>query len=157
MRRLVLAGLAAGLAGCVSVDVHDVQATMDASHALASTHVRECPAARTQANARSGGETQRVGVEEVEIARTPMAGEDRFIRTRRLVIQPGGVLPWHAHDARQGMAIILSGEMTEYRNNCLDPIVYRAGDVARETPDLAHMWRNESHATATILAVDVVR
>jgi quercetin dioxygenase-like cupin family protein len=46
--------------------------------------------------------------------------------------------------------------MVELRNTCLDPITYRAGDVAREDAQTAHSWRNESDEAAVILVSHVI-
>ena len=73
-----------------------------------------------------------------------------------VTLQPGGVIPWHDHTAIQGMALLVSGEMVELRNSCLDPITYRAGDVAIEDAATAHSWRNESDAVAVVLVSHVV-
>jgi quercetin dioxygenase-like cupin family protein len=70
---------------------------------------------------------------------------------RRLVIEPGGVIAWHAHDQVQGMAIVISGEMTEIRNSCMDPMRYRAGDVAIEDAGTAHGWRNDGDVAAVVI------
>ena len=69
---------------------------------------------------------------------------------------PGGVIAWHDHRAVQGMALMVSGEMVELRNTCLDPITYRAGDVAREDAETAHSWRNETSEPAVVLVSHVV-
>ena len=160
MRLIGIAVATLALSGCVSIDVQPPpmpRTNADATlAAIMRAEPRQCPTGSVQANARTSGETERIGVAETEIARTPLANGETAVRTRRLVIQPGGVLPWHAHAERQGMALIVSGTMTEYRNSCREPLVYRAGDVARETADLAHMWRNESRSEAVILAIDVV-
>lgn len=140
--------------GCVSVEVTETPDALLA--ALAQTNVRACPADRRQAGVRTSGEAERIGVEEREIARVPLSGGRGALRLRRLDVAPGGVLPWHEHSARQGMALILEGEMTEYRNDCLDPIRYRAGDAVRETAETAHYWRNEGSAPAAILVSDVL-
>jgi quercetin dioxygenase-like cupin family protein len=75
---------------------------------------------------------------------------------RRLTVEPGGVIAWHDHAQVQGMALIVSGEMVELRNTCLDPITYRAGDVAREDEATAHSWRNEGDQPAVIIVAHVV-
>jgi quercetin dioxygenase-like cupin family protein len=125
--------------------------------AIENARVRECPAARVQANARSEGFGPSSGVESADVALTPLAHDPtRSLRLRRLTVQPGGVIAWHDHAAVQGMALLVSGEMTELRNTCLDPIIYRAGDVAREDAQTAHSWRNERDAPAVILVAHVV-
>ena len=145
---------AVALTGCVSIKVSETENALRA--ALAQASVRECPPERRQAGARTSGPSERSGVEEREIARVPLSAERGVLRLRRLDVAPGGVLPWHEHSTRQGMALILDGEMTEYRNDCLDPLRFRAGDAVRETAETAHFWRNESAAPAAILVSDVL-
>lgn len=155
--RLILLGAALLLSACVSVNAH-VTATPDpALHAIQNARVRECPAGRTQADARSEGFGAQSGVVGEDIALTPLAHDaTRAVRLRRLTVAPGGVIAWHDHRAVQGMAVIVSGEMVELRNTCLDPITYRAGDIAREDENTAHAWRNESDQPAIILVAHVV-
>lgn len=153
MRALVLA---LALSGCVSVNanVTGVDGTLAA---VQSARVRECPADRTQANARSEGFGPQAGVVGEDIAFTPLASDPtRSVHLRRLTIAPGGVIAWHEHNAVQGMALMVSGEMVELRNTCLDPITYRAGDVAREDAGTAHSWRNESDEPAVVLVSHVL-
>jgi quercetin dioxygenase-like cupin family protein len=119
--------------------------------------VRACPADRIQANARSGSDPETIGVDSTDIALTALADDaGPKLRLRRLVLAPGAVIRWHDHLAVQGMAMIVSGELVELRNTCLDPIVYRAGDIAREDIGTAHGWRNESGAEAVVLVMHVV-
>lgn len=147
---------ALALAACVSIDVRDVDLNGTVA-ALEGAHVRECPAERTQANARSEGFGPTSGMEGVDVAFTPLANDPtRALRLRRLTVQPGGVIAWHDHTAIQGMAVIVSGEMVELRNTCLDPLTYRAGDIAREDVNTAHSWRNEGDEPAVILVSHVV-
>jgi len=147
---------AALLAACVSVDVHDVQLS-GAIDALEGARVRECPAERTLANARSDGFGPTSGVDSVDVVLTPLAHDaTRALRLRRLTVQPGGVIAWHDHAAIQGYAVIVSGEMVELRNTCLDPITYRASDVALEDANTAHSWRNEGDEPAVILVSHVI-
>jgi quercetin dioxygenase-like cupin family protein len=75
---------------------------------------------------------------------------------RRLVVEPGGVIAWHTHDQVQGNAMVVSGVMTEIRNTCMDPIRYRAGDVAIEDANTAHGWRNDGDVEAVIITAHVV-
>lgn len=153
---LVLAA-AAALSACVSVNAN-VTTTPDSTlAAIQNARVRECPADRVQANARSEGFGAQAGVVGEDIALTPTASDPtKAVRLRRLAIAPGGVIAWHDHNALQGMALLVSGEMVELRNTCLDPITYRAGDVAREDASTAHSWRNETDAPAVVLVAHVV-
>jgi quercetin dioxygenase-like cupin family protein len=154
--RFVWLAPAALLAACVSIDVQETQHDTTIA-ALENTRVRECPADRTQANARSEGFGATSGMQSADVALTPLAHDPtRAVRLRRLTVQPGGVIAWHDHTAIQGYAVIVSGEMVELRNTCLDPITYRAGDVAREDVSTAHSWRNEGDSPAVILVSHVV-
>jgi quercetin dioxygenase-like cupin family protein len=155
MRVILLAALAA-LAGCVSVNAN-VTTQDETLAAVQGARVRECPPDRTQANARNEGFGPTSGVAADDIALTPLASDPtRALRLRRITVQPGGVIAWHDHTALQGMALMVSGEMVELRNTCLDPITYRAGDIAREDAATAHSWRNESDNVAVVLVSHVV-
>jgi quercetin dioxygenase-like cupin family protein len=154
--RVLLLGAAALLSACVSVNAN-VTTTPDAALiAVQNARVRECPAARQQANAQSEGFGAQIGVLGEDVALTPLADPTRAVRLRRLTIQPGGVIAWHDHSAVQGMALIVSGELVERRNTCLDALTYRAGDIAREDAGTAHSWRNETEEIAVVLVTHVV-
>lgn len=125
--------------------------------AIQNARINECPVGRTLENARFSSDVESVGVETVDIALTPLASDpSRAVRLRRLTVAPGGVIAWHDHRAVQGMALVVSGEMTEFRNTCLDPIRYRAGDVAREDAATAHGWRNAGSSPAVIITAHVI-
>ena len=145
-------------AGCVSISVDDNSDSPDrALAAIQNAHVRECPASRTQADAQTEGFGPTSGVVSADIAFTPLASDPtRSVRLRRITVAPGGVIAWHDHTGIQGMALLVSGEMVELRNTCLDPITYRAGDVAIEDAATAHSWRNETRRDAVIMVAHVV-
>ncbi len=157
MKQLSLA-LAALLAACVSMDVQDTPRGDATVTALEGARVRECPADRTQASPRAHeGFGPTSGVESADVALTPLAHDPtRALRLRRLIVQPGGVIAWHDHAAVQGYAVIVAGTMVELRNTCLDPLTYRAGDIAREDANTAHSWRNEGDDPAVILVSHVI-
>lgn len=153
--RIVL--LAVLLSACVSVEANVTNPHDPALTAIESARVRECPASRIQADARSEGFGEARGVRSEDVAFTPLASDPtRAVRLRRITVQPGGVIAWHDHRAVQGMALLVSGEMTELRNTCLDPILYRPGDVAIEDEGAAHSWRNDGDEPAVILVSHVV-
>ena len=77
----------------------------------------------------------------IDLAKEPAANDHQF-RMRRLVIQPGGIVPWHSHDDRPALIYIVSGEITEYASNCAVPIMHKAGDVA---PEEWHVALVEEH------------
>ena len=66
----------------------------------------------------------------IDLGQEKIALAGRQLRLRKLVVQPGGVVPWHSHDDRPAMIYIVSGEITEYASNCAVPIVHKAGEVA---------------------------
>ena len=55
-----------------------------------------------------------------------------MLRLRKLVVQPGGVVPWHEHAARPANILVAEGSITEYRSTCKVPIEHKAGDVTAE-------------------------
>jgi quercetin dioxygenase-like cupin family protein len=66
------------------------------------------------------------------------------MRLRKLVVQPGGIVPWHSHEKRPANIYIISGSITEYRSTCAVPIEHGAGDVPSEFGPLAHWWKNNA-------------
>lgn len=83
--------------------------------------------------------------------------DGRELRLRRLVIQPGGIVPWHAHPDRPANIYVVEGEVTEYRSTCAVPIVHKAGDVASEFGNLSHWWKNTGTRPATLISADLFR
>ena len=81
--------------------------------------------------------------------------EGRQLRTRRLVVQPGGVVPFHSHAGRPALIVTVSGSITEYRSNCTRPIQHKAGDISREADGIAHYWVNHGSQPAVLLSSDV--
>ncbi len=91
----------------------------------------------------------------IDVANEPAAVRDRLLRLRRLVVQPGGVVPWHSHGERPAIITILQGEITEYASTCAVPIVHRAGDTTTETHATAHWWKNTGKQTVILLSADL--
>lgn len=80
----------------------------------------------------------------------------KTMRLRRLVLQPGGVVPNHSHLERPANIYVVDGEVTEYRSTCSVPIEHKAGDVAVESGNLSHWWRNNSNKPVTLISADIV-
>jgi quercetin dioxygenase-like cupin family protein len=160
MSRLPIALALLALGGCSTVGramPDRAPRADDTLRAIQNAHFRECPQDRTLANARIGSDNESRGVHTEDIGLITLASDpSRAVRLRRITVEPGGVIAWHVHDTVQGMALVLSGEMTEFRNTCLDPMVYHAGDVAREDAQTAHGWRNNTNYPAVILVTHVV-
>lgn len=81
--------------------------------------------------------------------------EGRMLRTRRLVIQPGGIVPMHSHADRPALIYTVSGTVTEHRSTCGVPIVHKAGDISREAEGISHWWQNEGKEPVVLLSSDV--
>jgi quercetin dioxygenase-like cupin family protein len=79
----------------------------------------------------------------------------RQLRTRRLVVQPGGVVPLHNHADRPALIVTVSGSITEHRSDCSAPIEHKAGDISREAGGISHYWINHGNEPAVLLSSDV--
>lgn len=79
----------------------------------------------------------------------------RQLRTRRLVVQPGGVVPIHSHKDRPALIVTVSGSITEHRSDCSTPVEHRAGDISREAEGISHYWINHGNEPAVLLSSDV--
>ena len=93
----------------------------------------------------------------IDLANEPVALLDRLFRMRRLVIEPGGEVPWHSHDDRPALIYVVQGEVTEYASNCEIPIVHKAGGVAPEAKGTSHWWKNTGDTTAVLISADLLR
>ena len=114
------------------------------------------PGSMTLANA----PTMPKGVTDTIIGSVDLAPEigvnGRMLRTRRLVIQPGGIVPLHSHKDRPALIYTLSGSITEYSTACAVPIQHKAGDISREAEGLSHYWINHGKVPAVVLSSDVI-
>lgn len=81
--------------------------------------------------------------------------DGRQLRTRRLVVQPGGIVPVHSHKDRPALIYVLSGSITEHSSACGAPIEHKAGDISREAEGLSHYWQNHGKVPAVLLSSDV--
>ena len=86
---------------------------------------------------------------------TEIKVDGRMLRTRRLVIQPGGIVPLHSHKDRPALIYTVSGSITEYSSACAVPIQHKAGDLSREADGLSHYWVNHGKVPAVVLSSDV--
>ena len=91
------------------------------------------------------------------LAQEPVGIHDRQFRLRKLVVEPGGVVPWHSHADRPAIIYIVEGEITEYASTCAVPIVHRAGEATAETHATAHWWKNTSDKPAVLISADLFK
>lgn len=122
----------------------------------------DCPKDQMTTGAFTPGETMAKGVTDDVISTVDLSPKgDAFkgfmLRLRKLVVQPGGIVPTHKHDVRAANIYILEGEITEYRTTCKVPLLHKAGDVTAEFgADLSHWWRNDSSKPTIILSSDLL-
>jgi quercetin dioxygenase-like cupin family protein len=81
--------------------------------------------------------------------------DGRQLRTRRLIVQPGGIVPLHSHKDRPALIYVISGSITEHSSACGAPIEHKAGDISREADGLSHYWENHGKVPAVLLSSDV--
>ena len=121
----------------------------------------ECPADKFKAGAREPVTTPASGVTDtvlasIDLAKEPVKLNDHLQRVRKLVIEPGGVVPWHSHTDRPALIYIIEGEIVEYASNCSVPIVHKAGDIRPETSGTSHWWQNLGSKTVVLFVGDVL-
>ena len=119
----------------------------------------QCPAGQETANPLADRATAPKDVTDDVLGSIDLGQEigvaGRDLRLRRLVVQPGGVVPFHSHEGRPALIITISGEITEHRTTCGVPIVHRAGELSREAGGLGHYWINHGTVPAVLLSADV--
>ena len=127
----------------------------------AKSWAADCPAGKTAVDAMKPGPTTPSKVTDTVISSIDLAPigsgfEGRKMRLRKLVVQPGGIVPWHSHEKRPANIYIISGSITEYRSTCAVPIEHGPGDVTSEFGPLAHWWKNNTKKPTVILSADIL-
>ncbi len=119
----------------------------------------QCPAGQQRDNALADRPTAPRAVTDDLVGSIDLGSEigvaGRDLRLRRLVVQPGGIVPFHSHQGRPALIITVSGEITEHRSSCAVPIVHHAGEVSREADGIGHYWVNHGSVAAVLLSADV--
>lgn len=119
----------------------------------------ECPAGKVGVDVTKPGPMAPVGVTDNVIASIDLKAygfEGRSLRMRRLVVQPGGIVPWHSHGERPANILVVKGAITEYRSTCAIPILHKAGDVTAESGALSHWWKNNTKRPAVLISADIL-
>ena len=122
----------------------------------------ECPADQVVAD----GQGQKMGATKpkdvtdnvltrIDLVNEPVMLKDHALRLRRLVVKPGGIVPWHTHTDRPAIIYIISGTITEYRSTCKTPIVHKAGQSTAEVKGTSHWWKNTGKKTVVLLSADL--
>lgn len=124
-----------------------------------SASAGECPDDQTKPNAREAADVGHDGTTDTVIATLDVDKEHgikgRNFRMRRLVIEPGGTVPWHSHAERPAIIYIVEGTVEEYASNCAVPIVHKAGDVTAEAKNISHWWKNTGDETVVLISADL--
>lgn len=137
-------------------------AALGAALLATAAQAGQCPVNEMRADATNPAANSAKGVTDtvlsaIDLSKEPAAIDGRTLRLRKLIVQPGGVVPWHSHADRPAIIYIVEGTITEYASNCAAPIVHKAGEVARETSARSHWWKNTGHSVVTLLSADVLR
>jgi len=127
----------------------------------ATAHAGECPANQVMAGALKGGETMAKGVTDTVLASIDLSSKGaewkgQMFRLRRLVVEAGGIVPWHEHGVRPANIYIIDGSITEYRSDCRVPIEHKSGEVTAEFGSLAHWWKNNTGKPVVLISADIL-
>ena len=120
----------------------------------------QCPAEKVSPGARTTGEMKPKDVTDTVLGQVELAKEkvnlaDRRLRLRKLVVQPGGVVPWHSHEDRPALIYVVSGTINEYASTCSVPIEHKTGEVSVEKMGVQHWWKNTGKSPVVLLSADL--
>jgi quercetin dioxygenase-like cupin family protein len=134
-------------------------AMLTATAAVSPAMAGSCPTGKTGTNPLAGAATMPKNVTDTVLSTVDLGPEinaaSRSLRLRKLVLQPGGIVPMHSHKDRPALILTASGTVTEYRSNCLVPIVHKAGEVSNEAGGISHWWKNTGKTAAVLYSSDV--
>ena len=122
----------------------------------------ECPADKIVAD----GKGQPMGATEpkdvtdnvlamIDLSKENVKADDHQFRMRQLVIQPGGIVPWHSHADRPALIYVVSGEITEYASTCAIPLLHKAGEVSVDA-GRSHWWQNSGKKPVVLISADIL-
>jgi quercetin dioxygenase-like cupin family protein len=134
-----------------------VGASLTSSPALAG----DCPPGQVAEMAMAPGPMMPKGVTDevissIDLSAKGEAWKSSMLRMRKIVVQPGGIVPWHSHDSRPANILVVSGSITEYRSTCKVPILHKQGDVTAEFGHLSHWWKNNGKVPAVLYSADIL-
>ena len=125
----------------------------------ASAQAGDCPSGH-KANVRGPVDHAVQGVTDTTLGAIDLGKEQakitgRELRFRKMVIEAGGVVPWHSHDDRPALIFVQQGEIIEYASNCAAPIHHKAGEIRAERQGTSHWWKNLSDQEVVLYIGDV--
>jgi quercetin dioxygenase-like cupin family protein len=120
----------------------------------------ECPAGKMAAgfgnpNHGAQGVTDTV-LSSIDLGAEKIKASGYTFRLRRLVVQPGGIVPWHSHAERPAIIYVVSGTILEYASHCTVPIVHKAGEVSKEPVGTSHWWKNTGKVPVVLISADIL-
>jgi quercetin dioxygenase-like cupin family protein len=134
---------------------------LSASLMASAAFAGECPTDQVKPDATKPVDVGHDGVTDTVIAMIDVDKEqgikDRKFRLRKLVIKPGGTVPWHSHGDRPAIIYIVEGQVEEYASTCAVPIVHKTGEVIAETKEISHWWKNTGDKAVVLLSADLLK
>ncbi|TGQ38357.1 cupin [Mesorhizobium sp. M00.F.Ca.ET.216.01.1.1] len=132
-----------------------------AAFSVAPAFAGDCPAGQATTKDIQDHPSKPVGVTDTVLSAIDLspkgdAWKGNMLRLRKLVVQPGGVVPWHEHTVRPANILVVEGSITEYSSTCKVGIEHPAGDVSAEFGQLAHWWKNNGKVPAVLYSADIL-
>ncbi len=105
--------------------------------------------------------TETKGQSAVELQKIDLSSEidstqGRFLRLRKITLQPGGVLGIHTHKDRPAVSYFLQGELTYHQEGKGDTVIGAEGGFA-EGKATTHWVENRSKVPAIWIAADIFK
>ena len=121
----------------------------------------ECPKDKMLQTPRQIESKDSVGVTRETVGLIKLTGwrglGDLFLRTRRLKVAPGGIVPTHDHSDRPALVYVVKGEIIEHSTFCAVPVLWKPGEDSREFGEgYAHWWENKGTEEVVLTSSDVV-
>jgi quercetin dioxygenase-like cupin family protein len=79
---------------------------------------------------------------------------DRLMRGRRVIVEPGEVVPLQRHEGRPGITYVLEGVIMEHRSDRAAPFPLRAGDHTINGEGVSRWLENTGDREAVLFEVD---
>jgi quercetin dioxygenase-like cupin family protein len=121
----------------------------------------ECPAGKLSPGFGNPGHAPKSVTDTVlgtiDLGAEKIAAKGYTFRIRRLVIQPGGIVPWHSHAERPALIYVVSGTILEYASHCTVPIVHKAGEISKEPSGTSHWWKNTGTVPVVLISADIIK
>ena len=92
---------------------------------------------------------------EIDLSSENAAFQGKKLRMRVIGVSPSGVVANHLHTSRPGFAYVLSGVLTEYRNDGSEEAKHEPGSLVIESHGVRHHWQNETEEQAKVLVIDI--